>query len=378
MRTIALFGSTGSVGSAVLRVVRHLSEELKVVALAARSNLGLLEQQAREFCPELIAIGDSVQAARFRTRSLNIPIVEGEAGLCEMAALPTADYALFAMSGIEALKPAFTAIEAKKMVGLANKELLVSAGSLMMQAVRTHGTALLPIDSEHSALFQCLHGHQKAEVRRLILTASGGPFRTFSEEELHAITIQQALAHPNWSMGPKITIDSSTLMNKGLELIEAHWLFDMPPDAIDVVVHPQSMIHSFVEFCDGSILAQLSEPDMALPIQYALTYPKRKKGIGRTLNVSQMKACTFECPDRKKFPCLALAEEALRKGGSYPCVLNAANEVLVQRFLKGELRWIELGSKLEQLMSSHSSRDLVTLEAILAVDREMRRKAEEC
>ena len=377
MRKIVLLGSTGSIGSAALRVVRHLRDEFKVVALAAKSNIDLLEEQVREFQPEMVALGDPSKVSEFRSRCPGIPVVEGEEGLCEVAAAPDADFVLFGMSGITALKPAFAAIQAKKEIGLANKELLVCAGQLFMSAVREHGVTLLPVDSEHSALFQCLQGHQRSDVRRLILTASGGPFRKMSQEELSSVTVKQALAHPNWAMGPKITIDCSTLMNKGLEMIEAHWLFDVPPSAIDVVVHPQSIIHSLVEYCDGSLLAQMSQPDMVLPIQYALTYPKRKPGIQPPFDFSKIAQLTFEQPDKKKFLCFALAEEALRLGKSYPCALNAANEILVGRFLRGEIPWIDLGRKLEKLMSSHSSRDLVTLEAILAVDRETRRKAEE-
>lgn len=378
MRKIAILGSTGSVGRAALRVARHLKEEIKIVALAARSNLDLLEEQVREFQPELVAIGDEANAAEFRKRfPQKIPIIAGEEGLCAAAGIASADLALFAMSGVAGLKPALFAMEQGKEIGLANKELLVCAGSLFMRTAREYGTRILPVDSEHSALFQCLQGNDHRAVRRLILTASGGPFYRKTKEDLASVTLEQALAHPNWSMGAKITVDSSTLMNKGLEKIEAHWLFDVAPCAIDVVIHPQSVIHSLVEYCDGSMLAQMSEPDMVLPIQMALTYPKRERGLLPPFDFTKFSRLSFEEPDREKFPCLALAEEALKAGGSYPCALNAANEVLVGRFLKKELTWVDLGKKLEKIMSSHSGCNVVTLESVLAVDEEIRSKAKD-
>lgn len=375
MKRIALLGSTGSVGRSTLDVVRHLPAELQIVALAARSNLDLLEQQVKEFHPAIVAIGDVDKAIEFQKRLPNQYVVAGEAGLCEAAVFDKADLTMLAMAGNGGLKPALHAIEAGKQIALANKEILVCAGELIMRRAREKGVKLIPVDSEHCALFQCLKGNDRQSLRRLILTASGGPFRTFSQDRLSSITIDQALFHPNWRMGPKITIDSSTLMNKGLELIEARYLFDCPISSMDVVIHPQSVIHSLVEYCDGSMLAQMSEPDMALPIQYALTYPQRQKGRLAPFDFLKHPQLTFEAPDRKRFPCLRLAEEALRLGQSYPAFINAANEVLVNRFLNKEIRWIEIASKLEKLMSFHQAADVLTLDAILAIDIEAREKA---
>ncbi|MBF8262724.1 MAG: 1-deoxy-D-xylulose 5-phosphate reductoisomerase [Parachlamydiales bacterium] len=372
VRKIALLGSTGSIGQSALQVVRHLPENLQIVALAARSSLDLLEQQVHEFRPAIVAVGDEQKAREFQKRVPHVEVVAGTSGLCQAASHPDADIALFAMSGSGALMPAIEAIRARKQIALANKEILVSAGELIMRLARENGVAVIPVDSEHSALFQCLQGQDPKSVRRLILTASGGPFRTYSAERLSTISVTEALSHPNWKMGAKITIDSSTLMNKGLELIEARWLFDVPIESVEVIVHPQSVVHSMVEYCDGSILAQMSQPDMVLPIQYALTWPERKPGLLAPFDFSRYSHLTFEAPDRKKFPCLALAEEALRRGQSYPCFLNAANEVLVERLIRNDLRWADIGFKLEKLMSFHRPVDMVSLESILLVDQEAR------
>ena len=378
MKNIALLGSTGSIGRSSLKVVRHLKDELRIVALAAKSNLDLLEEQVREFAPKLIAVGDPGRALEFQRRVPHIPVLAGEEGLIAAASFCEADFALMAMSGMAGLKPAAAAIRAGKTIGIANKELLVSAGELIVSLARQHRVKLLPIDSEHSALFQCLEGNDPSAVRRLIITASGGPFRTTPLNRLSTVTVEEALAHPNWRMGAKITIDSSTLMNKGLELIEARWLFDLPPSKIDVVVHPQSIVHSMVEYCDGSILAQMGEHDMVMPIQYALTYPKRRPGMAQPFDFLEHSMLTFEPLDRKKFLCFKLAEEALAAGKSYPCAMNAANEVLVERFLKGSLRWSEIGAKLEKLMSSHAAVDVLTLETVQAIDGQEREKARIC
>jgi len=376
MKKIALLGSTGSIGRTTLNVVRHLPNEFQVVALAARSNIDLLEAQAKEFRPSIVAVSDLAKASELQKRLPDIYVAAGEEGLCEAAIYGGSDLVVLAMAGNNGLKPALLAIEAGKSIALANKEILVCAGELIMRRTKERNVRLLPVDSEHSALFQCLEGHDRKSVRRLILTASGGPFRTFSEETLGSITVEQALTHPNYRMGAKITIDSSTLMNKGLEMIEARWLFDTVE--IDAVIHPQQVIHSMVEYCDGSLLAQMSQPDMALPIQYALTYPQRQKGLLPPFDFSKYSQLTFEEPDRKKFPCLRLAEESLRSARSYPAFLNASNEVLVNRFLAREIRWTEIASKLEKLMSSHQPVDVLTLESILAVDCEAREKARKC
>lgn len=377
MKKISLLGSTGSIGLSALNVVRHLQKELKIVAIAAHSNIDLLELQAKEFRPSLIAVRDPKSAAELRKRLPDFLIEEGIEGLCHVASFDEADFTLLGMSGIEGLKPALSAIEAKKQIGLANKEILVSAGELIIRLAKEKQVDLIPIDSEHSALFQCLHGGLRSEVRRMILTASGGPFLRYSTKLLEQVDVHQALKHPNWKMGSKITIDSSTLMNKGLELIEASHLFDLSYESLDVIVHPQSVIHSMVEFCDGSMLAQLSEPDMTLPIQYALTYPKRYPGLLKPFDFLNYPTLTFEKPDREKFLPLMLAERALREKGSYACALNAANEVLVKNFLAKKSSWIAIGQKLEKLMSSHTSFDLLTLESVVAVDKEFRQRAEE-
>lgn len=373
MKKIALLGSTGSIGRSTLKVVRHLSKELQISVLAARSNLDLLEEQVKEFRPELVAVGDGQKAVEFQRRMPHVHVVAGIEGLCQASSFPGADIVLFSMTGISGLRPALAAIDHGKTIAIANKEILVCAGELIMRRAREKNVSVIPVDSEHSAIFQCLE-KDKSSVRRLILTTSGGgPFRSFSMEQLASITVEQALAHPNFQMGTKNSIDSSTLMNKGLEIIEARHLFGV--ESIDVVVHPQQIIHSMVEYADGSILAQMSEPDMCLPIQYALTYPRRLQGIMAPFDFCKSRQLDFEEPDRKKFPCLRLAEEALKEGRSYPCFMNAANEVLVDSFVKGLFRWGEIASRLEKLMSSHMPFDVLTLDSILAADQEAREKA---
>lgn len=374
-KRISLLGSTGSIGTSTLQVVRHLKEELEVVALAARSNIELLQKQAEEFRPKLIAVHDVEQARRLQKKLPSIPVLAGMEGLQEVARFSQADFTMLAMSGSAGLLPAVAAIEAKKQIGLANKEVLVSAGEWISQLAQKKGVTLLPVDSEHSALFQCLKAEKTPSVRRLILTASGGPFREKSKEHLERIGVEEALTHPNWKMGKKVTVDSSTLMNKGLEMIEARWLFGVNPEQIEAVIHPQSRVHSFVEYIDGSLLAQISDPDMMLPIQYALTYPERKQGSLPPYDFLKNASLTFFPPDLEKFPCLRLAIEAMKAGQSYGCYLNAANEILVERFLKKEIPWIAIGQKLEKLMSSHQPSNLLTLEAILSVDQLAREQA---
>lgn len=372
-KKIAVLGSTGSIGTSTLQVARHLKEELEIVALAAKSNIDLLEKQAHEFAPQVVAVFEPAAALQLQKRLPSIPVLAGMDGLKTVASFSKADFTMLAMAGSVGLIPAIAAIEAGKQIGLANKEVLVCAGELIQGLVRKKGVTLLPVDSEHSALFQCLKGEKKEQVRRLILTASGGPFRTISD--LSQITPQLALAHPNWRMGPKVTVDSSTLINKGLEMIEARWLFDIDPQRIEAVIHPQSRIHSFVEFVDGSMMAQISDPDMILPIQYALTYPERRPGLMPPYDFLKNGTLTFCPPDQEKFRCLQLAIEAMKAGQSYPCFLNAANEVLVGRFLKEKISWIDIGLKLEKLISSHQPQNLLTLDAILEVDDLARKKA---
>lgn len=374
-KRIAILGSTGSIGTSTLKVARHLKEEIEVVALAAKSNITLLERQAREFHPQLIAVFDENAAFLLQKKLPDIPVLAGMDGLKSVASFAGADFAVLAMTGSAGLLPAMAAIEAGKQIGLANKEVLVCAGELVSDLARKKGVEILPVDSEHNALFQCLKGEKKDQVRRLILTASGGPFLNRKPSELKKMTAKEALSHPNFQMGPKVSVDSSTLMNKGLEMIEARWLFDIEPERIEAVIHPQQRIHSCVEYIDGTILAQMSDPDMLLPIQYALTYPERKIGLLPPYDFTKNGTLTFFAPDKIKFRCLQLAVEAMKAGGSYPCFLNAANEVVVDRFLKNEISWIEIGEKLEKLISSHQPQNLLSLDAILEMDDLARKKA---
>ncbi|MCC5832247.1 MAG: 1-deoxy-D-xylulose-5-phosphate reductoisomerase [Chlamydiales bacterium] len=375
MKKIALLGSTGSIGTSTLRIVEHLPESFSIAALAAHGNITLLSKQIEQFKPELVAVFDQSKASELKSRFPHQKIVSGEEGVLEAAAYPSADFVVMAIVGTRALQPTVCALEAGKPVGLASKEVMVAAGELIGRLARERGVPILPIDSEHSAIFQCLEGRKLSEVRRLILTASGGPFLRATQDQLASVTVEEALAHPTWSMGPKVTIDSSTLINKGLEKIEARWLFDIPPEKIEVVIHPQSIVHSFVEFIDGSILAQMSEPDMVYPIQYALTYPERKKGMFPAFDFVKNGTLQFFSPDYQKFPALSLVHESLRIGGSSPCYLNAANEVLVARFLKKEIAWLDIMQKLEKLLGRHRATRPDTIEAILKVDEEARREA---
>ncbi|MEM8727883.1 MAG: 1-deoxy-D-xylulose-5-phosphate reductoisomerase [Chlamydiota bacterium] len=373
MKKIAILGSTGSIGRNVLAVSEHLG--IEVVALAAHSNIDLLEKQARERRPKCIAIFDKRQAVALQKRLPEISVLAGMEGLTAVATIAEADAVISSIVGAKGILPTLKAIEAGKTIGLANKEVLIAAGELMMSSAKKQGVDILPIDSEHSAIFQCLQGECPAGVRRLILTASGGPFKDYSLERLKSITPSAALNHPTWKMGKKVTIDSSTLMNKGLEVIEAKFLFNMPVEKIDVIVHPQSIIHSLVEFIDGSLLSQLGERDMKIPIQYALTYPKREKGIVPCFDFEKYSKLEFSSPNSEKFPCLALAYEAAKRGGTLPCFMNAANEVLVDRFLKGEIGWIEIGKRLETLMGTHRVLPQESFETLLEVDQEARRMA---
>ncbi len=356
-------------------VVRHLPEQFQVHSLAVHSNIDLLEKQINEFHPQFAVVFDPASALVLQKRTPHVPILSGLDGLNVAASDAEIDFVMLAMSGSVGLHPALAAISAKKQIGLANKEILVMAGEMISKLAKEQSVELLPVDSEHNALFQCLRNEPLSSVRRLILTASGGPFRTKTLEQLEKVSLKEALCHPNWSMGPKITVDSSTLLNKGLEMIEARWLFGIEPERMDVVVHPQSIVHSLVEYVDGSMLAQLSEPNMVLPIQYAMTYPERKPGLLAPFDFQKFSQLTFEPPDKEKFLCLQLALDALQEGGSCPCALNAAGEVLVERFLSGGISWINIGRKLEKLMSSHRRSNMLSLDSILSVDRETRELA---
>lgn len=371
---ISLLGCTGSIGTSTLEVVRHHPDLFQIEALAARSNIDLLEQQAKAFSPSLIAVYHAGQAKILQNRLPHIPVLSGMDGLIAAAHLPAASCVVAAMSGSLGLAPTAAAAKAGKRIALANKEVLVCAGALITALARQHGATIIPVDSEHSAIFQCLNGEQPQTVRRLILTASGGPFRGFSPQRLSSISVEEALRHPNWNMGQKITIDSSTLMNKGLEVIEAHWLFSLSHDAIEVVIHPQSIIHSMVEFCDGSIIAQMGMPTMLLPIQYALTYPDRRAGFQPPFDFTKQHTLQF-FPPTEAFRCLSLAYDALKEGKSMPAYMNAANEVLVERFLAKEISWLEISTKLESAMLSHCAAAVDTIEEILTVDAAARRDA---
>ena len=343
MKNLVILGSTGSIGTQALEVAQQAG--YRVIGLAAARQVDRIEEQIRTFMPEMVAMYDENAAAELRERVSDLPVqvLSGMDGLCALAAMPQADMVLNAVVGMVGLRPTLAAVEAGHDVALANKETLVAGGAFVMDAVRRAGVKLLPVDSEHSAIFQCLQGcPPQRRIQRLILTASGGPFFGRSREQLENVTLDDALNHPNWSMGQKITIDSATMMNKGLELIEAVWLFDMPPEKIDIVVHRESIIHSLVEYDDNAVLAQLGTPDMRVPIQYALTYPDRLPCPAKQLRLEDWKNLTFYAPDDEAFPAMNLARKALIMGGLYPTVLNAANEVAVGAFIAGEIRFTDI------------------------------------
>src|SRR6266849_680262 len=380
-RRIALLGSTGSIGRQTLDVVRCFPEHFQVVALAARSNVELLAQQAREFHPAFVACFADTPDIEKAARAALPGVLPGEQGLLAVATHPDVDIVVAATSGLMGLRPTLAAIIAGKTIALANKETLVMAGHLVMQAAREQNVSILPVDSEHSAIWQCLRGENAGEVRRLILTASGGPFRRSTPEEVRAVTVEQALAHPTWHMGPKITIDSATLMNKGLEVIEAHWLFDMPYEQIEVVVHPESIIHSMVEFVDGSLKMQASLPSMHLPIQDALSYPLRLNtggtGLVRELRWAEVAQLNFETLDTTRFPCFRLALEAAKRGGTYPCVLVGADEEAVALFLEGKIGFLQIAELIEAVLERHQSVEHPEVPAILEACAWARRTARE-
>lgn len=343
MKNISLLGSTGSIGRQTLEVVAANPDKLKIRAIAAHTSDELLEEQIKMCQPDIAVLSDKEAAARLCKRYHGkTEILAGEEGLLAAATYDGADTVLASMVGYAGMRPTMAAIECGKDIALANKETLVAAGSLVMQAVAEHKVSLTPVDSEHSAIFQSLRGGKENEVKRLLITASGGPFRGKKRSELENVTLAQCLNHPNWSMGRKITVDSSTLANKGLEVIEAHWLFNMPYDKIDVVVHPQSIVHSLVEFCDGSVIAQLGEPDMRLPIQYALSWPERFDYTFEQLDLVKAGTLTFEEPDTEAFPSLKIAVECGKAGGTLPCVFNAANEEAVYAFLADKIKYLDI------------------------------------
>lgn len=369
MRKISILGSTGSIGTQTLEVVENLGD-IRVAAITGNQNIALLEQQARKFQPELVAVMDAENAKALQSRlsDTKTRVVSGMEGLISAATYDDVDTVVTSVVGNVGLQPTFAAIQAGKNIALANKETLVSAGQLVMNLVKKHGVRLYPVDSEHSAIFQSLQGNADNRIARILLTASGGPFRGKKREELEGVTAADALAHPNWQMGKKITIDSATLMNKGLEVMEAKWLFDVDVEQIEVLVHPQSIVHSAVEYEDGAIIAQMGEPDMRIPIQYALTYPKRVKNPFPRVDFAKRSRLTFEKPDAETFPCLSLAYRALQIGGTMPAVLNGANEVAVARFLRGEITFLQIPTLIEQTMNAYTVKEKYTLEDLLAAD----------
>ncbi len=371
MKYISILGSTGSIGTQALEIVRE-NRDLKVAALAAGSNTELLERQIREFRPELVCIFDESKAAglRLAVKDLDVKVVSGMEGLIEAAVIPKAEMVLTAVVGMIGIRPTIAAIQAGKDIALANKETLVTAGHIIMPLAEERQVRILPVDSEHSAIFQSLQGNKREQVEKIILTASGGPFRGRKKEDLKDVTVQEALNHPNWSMGKKITIDSATLVNKGLEVIEARWLFDVDFDKIDVVVQPQSMIHSMVQYVDGGIMAQLGTPDMKLPIQYAFYYPDRKTLDSERVDFAKIGSISFETPDGDTFRGFRLAYQAGRAGGSMPTVFNAANERAVSEFLKGNIRFLEIAEIIEYAMEKHKKVENPDLNEILKAEQE--------
>lgn len=374
MKQIAVLGSTGSIGTQTLEVVRA-NEDMQVVSLAASSNIDLLEQQIREFHPELVCVYQPERAQELERRIAGekVTVLTGMDGLIACATLSSAQIVVAAVVGMIGIRPVIEAIRSGKDIAFANKETLVTAGHIIMPLVQQYGVQLLPVDSEHSAIFQCLHGESDRELSKILLTASGGPFRGRTREELKQIQVEDALKHPNWEMGRKITIDSSTMVNKGLEVIEAKWLFHVDVDRIQVVVQPQSAVHSMVEFADGAVLAQLGTPDMKLPIQYALCYPERRYLAGERLDFWKLGSIQFEKPDLETFRGLALAYEAGRMGGSMPTVLNAANEKAVALFLDRQIGYLEITDIIEKCMQKHHNIADPSLEEILALEQDVYR-----
>ncbi len=371
MKTISVLGSTGSIGTQTLEVVRN-NGDIRVAALAAGSNVEKLADQAREFSPKIVCVYDESKAEELRllTRDLDVHIVSGMDGLIQAAVVPEAEIVVTAVVGMIGIRPTIAAMEAGKDIALANKETLVTAGHLIMPLAERRHVRLLPVDSEHAAIFQCLNGERGNAIHKILLTASGGPFRGWTRERMAAVKPEDALKHPNWTMGRKITIDSSTMVNKGLEVMEARWLFGVEMDQIQVVVQPQSIIHSMVEFEDGAVMAQLGTPDMKLPIQYALYYPERRYLPGERLDFAKLSQITFEAPDFETFQGLSLAYRAGREGGSVPTVFNAANELAVSRFLKGEISYLTIADMIQGAMDAHKKIEDPTVEEILQTEKE--------
>ncbi len=374
MKRLSVLGSTGSIGKNTLEVVAKNPEKFKVTALAVRNNIEELESQINTFRPDVVAVFDESSAESLRAKNPSVKILAGEEGLKEVVTLENVDMVVSAIVGSAGLVPTYEAIKAGKDVALATKEALVMAGKLVMSEASKRGVSIIPVDSEHSAVFQCLEGRNMQEVEKIILTASGGAFRNKSVSEPDSVTPAAALKHPNWEMGKKITIDSATLMNKGLEVIEAFWLFNVPLEKIDVILHPQSIIHSMVKFIDGSVIAQMSVPDMKGPISYALSYPDRLGNVLPALDLAEEKELTFEEPDMKKYPSLSLTFDALRAGGTMPCVLNAANEIAVDAFLEERIPFTGISSVVSDTMAEHEVLSGETIEEVINVSNWARQK----
>lgn len=377
MKNLAILGSTGSIGRNTLEVVRNNPQKLKVKALTGGKNWQLLAEQAMEFYPDYVAIADSACELPLRQAlaGKNITVASGESAVIEAVTIAGVNTVVAAIVGAAGLKPVMEAIACRHQICLANKETLVVGGSLVMDAVRRAGVDLIPVDSEHSAIFQCLQSSHDNPLRRIIITASGGPFRNMPAGKLAEVTVEQALKHPNWSMGGKITIDSASLMNKGLEVIEAHWLFNIDYSQIEIVVHPQSIVHSLVEFSDGSVIAQMGWPDMKLPIQYALSWPERWLPPLTPLDLTKVSSMTFESPRMNDFPCLQHAFTAGRAAGIMPCVLNAANEIAVREFMRKKISFVEIPALIEQTMKSFDNEPAVSIDQLITVDERARNVA---
>lgn len=377
MKRISVLGSTGSIGTQTLDVIRHCKGEFDVVVLTCGHNIGLLEKQIIEFSPKLVCVSEEADAKKLKEEFKNLTVYFGRDGLNKAAAFENTDLVVNALMGLSGFEPTVYALRAKKNIALSNKETLISGGDIIMKLAKDNGVFIYPVDSEHSAIFQCLQGAGDNKIKRLLLTASGGPFRGYTKEQLENVTVEEALNHPVWAMGSKVTIDSATMMNKGNEVIEACTLFDVDPDNVTVVVHKESAMHSAVEFEDGAIIAQMGVPDMKLPISYAINYPNRISGVSESLDLFKLSAMHFEECDRKVFKCLDLAFYAMKKGLSYRVVLNASNEIAVAAFLKGEIRFVEIAEVVEKAVMNHKGEALKTPEDVLRLDEEARGLARE-
>lgn len=374
MKKIGILGSTGSIGTQALDIVRENRDKFSIIALSCGSKVDLLEKQIFEFRPKVVCVEQEEDALRLKKKHPGLEVFHGKKGLKDLAGLGDYDLILNALVGMRGLEPTMSAIDSGKDIALANKESLVAGGSIVMDAAKKKGLAILPVDSEHSAIFQALKGNEGQEINRIILTASGGPFRGYTFEELEKVKLEEALKHPNWSMGSKITIDSATMMNKGLEVIEAKWLFGLDVKKIEVIVHKESIIHSMVEYIDKSVIAQMGVPDMRVPISYAFGYPVRIKNNDEGIDFQKLGQLNFEEVDTQVFRCLGLAYEAIRQGGSYPIVLNGANEVLVQQFLDKKISFIDIQTKVEKMLEDHKPSYNMDLDSVLEIDNEVRER----